>query len=111
MGRWLKPSGYFSHVVGFNSHGLVDSWNGLWAYSDLKWRVIRGKSLWSINREPYSVHMRLLASAGSQLVTEDIVRSHSDLRIEDLAPRFQSMDPDDLTISDVFFQGRRVHGN
>lgn len=106
MARWLEPSGFLSHVVDFKSHGFAEAWNGHWAYSDIMWKVIRGKSVWSINREPYSVHMRMLASAGFHIVGQNIVHLGSDLRIEDLAGRFRGMNPDDLSISGVFFQAR-----
>jgi SAM-dependent methyltransferase len=109
MGRWLKPSGFLSHVVDFKCHGYAESWNGHWTYSDLQWKLIRGKSSWLLNREPYSVHMRLLALEGFQVVAQDIVRRESDLRTKDLAGRFRGMDPDDLSISDVFFQATKVH--
>jgi hypothetical protein len=45
-------------------------------------------------------------STGFQLVVDDIVRRESDLRIEDLPPKFQGMDPDDIQLAMFSFTRR-----
>ena len=54
MLAWLKPGGYASHVIDFSAHHLSPFWNGHWAYSDMQWRVVRGRREFLLNREPLS---------------------------------------------------------
>ena len=58
MYAWLKPGGYMSHVIDFKSHEIAEKWNGHWSYSDLTWKLIRGKKPYLLNREPLSTHLK-----------------------------------------------------
>lgn len=108
MNLWLKPRGFLSHVIDFKSHGFAAEWNGHWTYSDLKWKLIRGKDSWLINREPHSKHLSLLESEGFRLVSHTPYRAESSLRPQDLAVRFKQLSQEDLTTSDVFLQAVRA---
>src|SRR6266545_1011231 len=54
MFAWLKPGGCASHVIDFSAHHLSPFWNGHWAYSDLQWRLVRGRREFLLNRQPLS---------------------------------------------------------
>jgi hypothetical protein len=41
--RWLKPTGYMSHLIDFSSHGMTREWNGHWAISEFAWAALRGR--------------------------------------------------------------------
>ena len=69
MHRWLKPGGFMSHQVDLRSHELLPEWNGHWSVPGWRWRLMRGRRLYLINREPYSAHARL-------------VRKHFEVRTE-----------------------------
>jgi SAM-dependent methyltransferase len=60
MHLWLKPTGYISHQIDFKCHGTADEWNGHWQYSDFVWKLVRGRRLYFLNREPHSTHIALM---------------------------------------------------
>jgi SAM-dependent methyltransferase len=104
MYEWLKPGGYMSHQIDFKCHGSADEWNGHWTYSDLMWKLVRGKDVWLINREPWSTHLRLIEECGFHIVARQLVRKPSKLARRQLAARFRALSDDDLTTTDVFVQ-------
>ena len=77
MYEWLKPGGYMSHQIDFKCHNSAREWNGHWAYSNLMWKLVRGKDVWLINRLPYSAHVELMEKAGFRIVGEQLVRRAS----------------------------------
>lgn len=61
---WLKPGGIMSHMIDFQSHGVTETWNGHWAYSDFHWRIITGKRTCFLNRWTFSMHLEAIQRAG-----------------------------------------------
>lgn len=110
MNYWLKPGGYVSHAIDFRSHRVANGWNGHWAYSDLTWRLIRGKRPYLINRQPMSAHLGLLRAEGF------VVREEARDRAEPAVPRgrlargFRGMTEDDLTTATAFIQAQKGQG-
>ena len=109
MYLWLKPGGHVSHQIDFKCHDSADEWNGHWTYSDLMWKLVRGKETWLINRQPYSTHVDLLKRCGFRIVGEQLVRSPSHVTRQQLARRFQFLTDDDLTTADAFIQAVKPH--
>jgi len=105
--RWLKRGGYMSHQIDFRSHGTANAWNGHWTYSDLTWRIMRGRRPYLINRAPASEHLRLIRENGFEIVTAIPVRSESAVTRTSLAPRFRELSDEDLTTSGLFVQARK----
>ncbi len=105
MRRWLAPGGLFSHQIDFRSHGLTPDWNGHWALGDRTWRLLRGRRSYLLNRQPHSVHLRLLAESGFRVLADETVRMPSRLRRGQLASPFREMAEDDLAIGATFVQG------
>ncbi len=103
MRRWLRPGGLGSHTIDFRSHDSSRRWDGHWAYSDLSWRIIRGRDIWSINREPCSTHRRLLAENGFRIVSEQLSRARGTLPPGRFAPRFRALTEEDRTVNSVYF--------
>ena len=99
--RWLKSDGFMSHQIDFGCHGLAKKWNAHWAYSDFTWKLIKGKRLYLLNREPYSVHKRLLQQAGFTIVCQAKTKDHSGLAKEQLSCRFRQLSEEDLTTRTV----------
>ena len=60
MHRWLRPGGFVSHQIDLRSHELFPEWNGHWGVPRWKWRVIRGRRVYLINRLPASAHARAI---------------------------------------------------
>lgn len=105
MHSWLKPKGVISHTIDFKCHGTAKEWNGHWAYSDLIWRLIRGKRPYLLNREPHSNHIATMIEGGFKLVCDKKISLESRLAKSDLAPRFHFISDDDLVTSSAFIQG------
>jgi hypothetical protein len=110
MWRWLKPGGVLSHTIDFRSHGWSARWDGHWGYSDLSWKLIRGRDVWSINREPYSTHRRLLLERGFRIVHEQRSRAEAETTRAQLAPRYRDMPEEDRTTRGVFVQAIKSAG-
>jgi len=94
--RWLKADGFMSHQIDFGCHGLAKKWNGHWAYSDLTWKMIRGKRSYLLNRYPYSVHKRLLAQCGFNIIAEVKTFDNSGIARADLSSGFRAISDEDL---------------
>jgi len=105
--RWLKTDGFMSHQIDFGCHGLAKKWNGHWAYSDLVWKLVKGKRAYLLNREPYSTHKRLLESSGFEIVCEVKTLDHSGLAKEQLSSRFRRMSQEDMTTRTVHILVRK----
>ena len=106
--EWLRPGGLMSHQIDFRCHGTARHWNGHLTYSDRMWSFMSAARPYLINRQPYSVHRRLLREAGFELLYQQLHSLPSQLVRSDLAPRFQDLDDSDLTTSGVYLLARRL---
>ena len=104
MRLWLKPDGFISHDVDFRAHSTARFWNGHWKYSDLVWRMIRGRRSYLLNREPYSTHLRLLAENGFLAVGGQTTTAPPIIARDRLAPRFRQLTDQDLTTPTAVIQ-------
>ncbi len=104
MSRWVRPAGLLSHQIDFRCLGTAREWNGHWTLSDTVWKLITGKRLYMLNRQPYSTHVALLKEHGFSLVGQHLHRTPSRIDRAMLAPRFAHLTDDDLTISSAFMQ-------
>jgi hypothetical protein len=113
MNLWLRPDGFVSHQIDFSCHGLAADWNGHWSYSDLLWKLIRGKRVWFITRAPHSTHIRLLEQAGFRVICDLKVRGMAAKKELCLAPRFANLSLEDRTTRGAFIQAvkRNCVGN
>lgn len=100
--QWLKPGGWMSHQVDFKCHGLTKSWNGYRACSEGMWALALGKRPFMINRQPPSVHLRLLREAGFELVHHEKFLRQDGIRREALAPMWADISEDDLNCSGLY---------
>lgn len=88
---WLKPGGFISHVIDFGAHHLSPFWNGHWAYSDLQWRLVRGRREFLLNREPLSTHLGCAQKAGLEILRIMPRYDDNGLPQRCLASRFQNL--------------------
>lgn len=105
--RWIAPGGWMSHHIDVSCLGTAAEWNGHRAYSELAWKVIKGKRPYFVNREPVDGHVRLIQEAGFDVVR--VLRSRIDGGItrEQLAPRWQGISDEDLGTRAAFIVARR----
>lgn len=109
MFSWLKPGGYGSHSIGCSAMYLSPFWNGHWAYSDTEWRIVRGRRAYLHNREPASAHIALATSAGFEVLSVEREHDSGGLPVSALAPRFQTLDRDDLHTRGMMLLLRKPH--
>lgn len=103
MFAWLKPGGYGSHSTGLGANNYSPFWNGHWAYSDLEWRLARGRRECLLNRQPLSTHLRLAKGAGFDVVHVDAQKDDGGLTVDALASQFRHLASEDLRACGVMF--------
>jgi trans-aconitate methyltransferase len=105
--QWLKPGGWMSHQIDFKSHQLSKRWNGYRTCSEGMWTLTVGRRPFLINRQPASVHLRLLQEAGFELVTQQKYMRKDGVRREELAPRWSDLSEEDLNCSGLYVIARK----
>jgi hypothetical protein len=105
---WLKPDGFMSHQIDFGCHHLAQQWNGHWAYSDMTWKLIKGKRPYLLNREPYSTHKHLLEDTGFEIISETKITDRTGLAGEQLSTRFRQLSEEDLTTRTVHILVKKI---
>lgn len=108
LGLWVRPGGLMSHQLDLHSHGLSSVWNGYRAYSESLWRMMLGKRLYLINREPPATHFRLLEANGFAATCVLRAMRSDGIDRSRLAPRWREISDEDLHCSGVYFQARRI---
>ncbi len=99
MASLLKPGGYASHRINFDSHDPASkNWNDHWTIGYVAWRMRWVRLIWMINRVPLSGHVDLMRRHGFRIVS---LTRHKDskgsVRQSLLRGRFRGMSEDDLT--------------
>lgn len=111
LSSWLAPGAMMSHQIDFGSMGFSDKWNGYRAYPEPLWRLISGSASHVINRQPVSVHLRLLGMHGMEIVDAQKKYSTDGIGRSGLAPAWRGISDDDLNCSGAFIQARKcAHG-
>ncbi len=105
--NWLTPGGLMSHQIDFRSHGTAPAWDGHRAYSDLKWRLIRGGRSYLINRAPPSVHLETARTLGFELLGSSVAKKAPTIPRNGLAPQFRSCTEDDSAAAGALFVHRK----
>jgi len=102
MHAWLRPGGWASHQIDFKSHGWADAWDGHWRYGDLRWKLLRGRASWFINRQPYSEHAKLMGATGFHVLDAQPVVTAPTYNRRSLARRFRGMSEEDRRTSGAY---------
>jgi hypothetical protein len=105
--RWLAPSGISSNQIDFRSHGLHDRWNGHWAFSPSRWRIVVGDRPFLLNRAQCSEHLALI-NQRFRVLRFDRTEDRTGLPREQLQPPFNRDEADAVT-SGAFVQMVRKH--
>lgn len=104
MHTWIKPGGVMSHSIDFKSHGYAPSWDGHWGISNLRWKLLKGRRPYLLNREPYSTHKRHILENDFNLVDVEKIRTEPVLKRSDLGAKSKGMSNDDRSISGAYVQ-------
>lgn len=105
----LKPKGFISHQIDFKSHDTSDIWNGHWTYSDAVWRLVRGRGVYFINREPHSSHLKLMEESGFKIACDKVSTRPSDISRKELSSRFRSIGDSDLKTSEAHILAVKIY--
>ena len=109
MWRSLRPGGVMTHSIDFSSHGTSHEWNGHWTIPDFVWQLMQGKRSYFLNREPASVHRKLIEQVGFEMTGFRLTPLASTLRRKDLASQCQQMSQADLTTVSAFVVARKPY--
>ena len=99
MYTWLGSEGIMSHQIDFTSHDLSEYWNGHWTFSNLVWKLIRGKKSYLLNREPFSTHIKLQHKVGFKVLKAIRIENHDGVDRKKLSPQFVDMSEQDFCTS------------
>jgi SAM-dependent methyltransferase len=106
---WLKPGGVMSHQIDFRSHGLSKKWNGYRACPESLWKKIYGKRPFLINREPCSVHLKLMEKNNFKITCLLKTIRNDGIQKVQLSPRWNNISDDDLACSGAFIQAQKTY--
>jgi SAM-dependent methyltransferase len=106
--RCLKPGGFMSHQIDFQSHDTAPEWNGHWKYSDFTWRLMRGGRPWFINRHPCSTHIALANKTGFNIHAEIMQSGSIGITRKELAHGFGALSESDLNTAGVFILASKL---
>jgi hypothetical protein len=100
--EWLKPGGWMSHQIDLKAHNLTHRWNGFRACSENVWKLATGRRPYIINREPASVHLRLMEQAGFRVIAQQGYSRQDGIRRDQLAPRWSDISDEDLNCAGLY---------
>jgi hypothetical protein len=107
LSYWLRPGGFMSHTIDYQSHELTQDWNGHWTMGDTTWQLVKGTRSYLINRLPHSAHLDAMKQAGFRIVRDE-TRKGLPLKREVLAKRFRDLSDADLETSGSFIQALKT---
>ena len=87
--QWLRPGGIASHQIDLGLYGMTP-WNVHWSWSDLVWKIVRGRRENFVNREPVSSYASVFRECGFSIVA---IQAEEREGVDDsvLMPRFRSL--------------------
>jgi SAM-dependent methyltransferase len=107
LSRLLKPGGYTTHQVSFDSHEITPEWNGHWSCTPWLWKLALGRKAFLVNRVP---HSRMLAAAednGLEVRADLTSEDHSGITRRDLRPEWSWLEDRDLVTRAGFLVARK----
>lgn len=108
MHQWLKPGCLMSHEIDFGSMRSSDEWFGHWEYSDLEWKIVKGRKLFYINREPHSTYLALLKKYNFELIFEKKTLVTPTQFKNRLAKRYKGLSNEDISTKNAFILARKL---
>ena len=103
----LNSGGLISHSIDFRSHGYASSWDKHWEYSDLYWKLLRGKRPYLINRLPLSKHLELIEMNNFNIIDNQIIEEESNIKNWSLNKNFIDFKDYDFTASVSYILGKK----
>ena len=107
MQKLLKKEGLISHSIDFRCHGYASQWDKHWEYSDLYWKLLRGKRPYLINRMPLSKHLNLIESNNFKVLENQIVKLNSNIVNKNKYKKLKDFQDYDFTASVSYILGEK----
>lgn len=108
MHKWLKPGGFMSHSIDFSSHGITDSWNGHWLFSDAEWKLIHANNKVILNRAPRSHHLDLTKKHHFEVVNKLDYRKKTTLSGRHFHKKYSNLSQEDIDTHVMVVQARKM---
>ena len=102
--NWISPKGIMSHSIDFKSHGYAISWDGHWSISNLRWKLLRGKRPYLINREPLSTHLAFHHQYNFKIINSKLIKKVPTLKHSNYISDYKNFSKIDKETSGVFIQ-------
>lgn len=109
MFDWLRLDGFMSHQIDLKCHGMSSNWNGHWTYSDLKWKLFRGKREWLLNRLACSDHLKIITTCGFKIIQTVKIEQQNHLKKSRIAKKFKHLTDKDLETSGIFILAKKLN--
>jgi len=104
----LKDDGVIASSIDYKCHDTAGLRNGQYWYTDLEWKIVRGKSAFLINRWPHGWHMKEMQKYCDILQEQVFYFPNKNiLERADLAPRFSQITDEDIKTAEAFIVGRK----
>jgi len=106
----LCDGGVIASSIDFKCHDTAGLRNGHFAYSDLEWKIIRGKSAFLINRWPHAWHIKEMKKYFT-ILHDDVYyhpERHLELKQANLAQKFSGLSGKELSIAEAFIIGKKL---
>ena len=107
MNKWLKPNGIISHCIDLKFDS-ADNWYEHWTFSDLEWKIVKGRKKYFINRMPYSAHIKLMHDNGFAIICDVKTKTNLAAKRNNLAKPYKHLSDEDLTTSGTFIQAQKT---
>ena len=107
MARWLRRGGIMSHQVNL-AFPQTERWNEHWSYSELTWKIIRGRRPYYVNRVPASEYVRVCEKSGFTVVALTRVPGTNGVPTRELARRFRTYPSSDYDTRAMHFIAKRI---
>lgn len=104
----LRIGGIASHVIDFKSHGMTPTWDGHLQYTDLTWKIVKGRRPYLLNRRSPTDHLRAMEASGFEIVQTWRTIVPSTLSPSGLPPRFRAWSDEDRRTTTMVVVGRRI---
>ena len=105
MSNLLKEDGVISHSIDFRSHGYASNWDKHWEYSEIYWKLLRGKRPYLINRLPLSKHLELMEMNNFKILGNQIIKAESSILNRYKNKNFTNFKDYDFTASVSYILG------
>ena len=109
INKWLKPTGFMSHVIDFESLGSHSVWNGHWAYTSFEWKLFSIGKKMLINRALLSYHKNYLVKYNFNLLNTITYKKEGGFTKKQLATAFRQLANDDVETHAAYMLSVKVN--